>query len=223
MAENFLRSTKCEGPSSVLSRLLAFDEEAAHGIGGCIAGMDEAGRGPLAGPVVAAAVIFVRNPQRLTGLNDSKKVAPKRREILFREISRLSLVGIGVVDEAQIDEINIYQATRLAMKRALLSLSLTPQLVLIDGNLQVDVPISQRAVIGGDQKSAAIAAASIVAKVHRDAWMVYLDRLYPDYCFRDHKGYATPTHLRCLHERGPSPVHRRSFAPVRNLSRQNGS
>ncbi len=200
---------------TILNRLLHFDEEISRGVSGCIAGIDEAGRGPLAGPVVAAAVILFRK-NNLAHLNDSKKVTSKNRECLFRKIARQSLVGIGMVDEKQIDVLNIYQATRLAMKRAVLALSRTPDLLLIDGKIKLDLPLDQRAVVKGDEKSASIAAASIMAKVFRDAWMVHLDRLYPRYQFKQHKGYPTPAHLACLEREGPSPVHRRSFSPVRN-------
>ncbi len=221
-------------PKPVVKRLRAFDVREARNFRGLMAGIDEAGRpsgrasprpdcrfagvdeagrGPLAGPVVAAAVIFLR-PSPLAFLNDSKQVPPPKREILFREICGCSLVGLGVVDEKQIDAINIYQATRLAMKRAVLALSRTPDFILVDGNMTLDLPLAQRAVVRGDEKSAAIAAASIIAKVFRDHWMFHLDRLYPAYQFKDHKGYATPLHLQKIRECGPSPVHRRSFSPI---------
>lgn len=184
-----------------------------------LAGLDEAGRGPLAGPVVAAAVLFrksfLNNPGFLEGLNDSKKITPAKRLVLFSEIAKYALVGIGVASESLIDRINIYQATRIAMRRAVLSLSRSPGLLLIDGNLKLDLPLPQKQIVRGDQKSACIAAASIIAKVYRDAWMEYLDGLYPGYHFSRHKGYATPNHLSCLKALGPSPVHRRSFAPLR--------
>ncbi len=199
---------------SASTPLFEFDRKVRNETSGWVAGVDEAGRGPLAGPVVAGAVIFFRDG-RFDDLNDSKQVSPSKRRSLFWEISRHALVGIGVVDEALIDQINIYQASRLAMQRAVLALTRTPDFLLIDGNLKLDLPIPQRAVIKGDQKSAAIAAASIMAKVYRDAWMDYLDQLYPVYDFKNHKGYGTPLHLRKLKECGPSPVHRRSFSPVR--------
>jgi len=198
-----------------LNRLFVYDEENTRSLDGWMAGVDEAGRGPLAGPVVAAAVILIRKND-LPGLNDSKKVIPKIRERLFREIARQAVVGIGVVDEKQIDALNIYQATRLAMKRAVLALNRTPDLLLIDGNMKLDLPLAQRAIVKGDQKSASIAAASIIAKVFRDAWMLHLDKLYPEYRFKEHKGYPTPAHLTCLQREGPSPVHRQSFSPVAN-------
>ncbi len=179
-----------------------------------IAGVDEAGRGPLAGPVVAAAVVF-RRPVFLKKLNDSKKLSPKTRESLFKEIAAHAHVGIGRVSESVIDEINILQATRLAMREAVLALPRTPGLLLIDGKIKLDLPLRQAAIIRGDGRSAVIAAASIMAKVFRDHWMKGLDFLYPDYRFKLHKGYPTPEHLRILEEKGASPVHRRTFRPVR--------
>ncbi len=183
---------------------------------GVMAGVDEAGRGPLAGPVVAAAVIFLRKVH-FPGLNDSKQVSPEKRENLFWEISRHAFVGIGMASEEEIDTINIYHASLLAMKRALLALPRTPDLVLIDGNAKVDWPLPQKTVIEGDAKSACIAAASIIAKVYRDAWMKRLEEIYPGYGFDAHKGYATEKHIMLLNEKGPSPVHRKSFEPVRAM------
>ena len=179
-----------------------------------IAGVDEVGRGPLAGPVVAAAVIFFPQAPRLP-VQDSKQLSPKMRQKLFHQIIRCSFVGIGMVDETMIDQINIYQATRVAMKKALLSLNQIPDLVLIDGNMQLDISLTQKAIVKGDTKSASIAAASIIAKVFRDEWMERLDQVYPGYGFAKHKGYPTPEHLESLKVLGPSQAHRRSFAPVR--------
>ncbi len=201
----------------LLQGLRAFDRKETEGLKGWMAGVDEAGRGPLAGPVVAAAAI-VLHPESLLGVNDSKKLSASRREKLYNVIARSCLVGIGVVDEKQIDEINIYEATRLAMKKAVLNLPHTPALVLIDGNMRLDLPLEQKSVIQGDQKSISISAASIVAKVFRDHWMRKLHELYPAYAFADHKGYGTAAHLKALCEAGPSPVHRRSFAPVREAA-----
>lgn len=192
--------------------LFDFDRKQFDSERGYLAGVDEAGRGPLAGPVVAAAVLF-RRPISLPHLNDSKQVTPDRRRILFWQIAKHSLIGIGKVDEALIDEINIYQATRLAMKRAVLAMTLTPELILVDGNMRIDLPIHQSAIIRGDAQSAVIAAASIIAKVFRDEWMGYLDQLYPCYGFKRNKGYGTPDHLKQLERYGPSPVHRKSFHP----------
>lgn len=203
----------------LLEKLRAFDLQeapAAFG-GGWMAGVDEAGRGPLAGPVVAAAVILVR-PETLAGINDSKKLSAERREELYVRIARSSIVGIGFADEKQIDELNIYEATRLAMKKAVLNLPHTPTSLLIDGPMRLDLALEQKGVIHGDGKSASIAAASIVAKVFRDHWMRKLHEIYPSYGFLNHKGYGTAEHMQALKKIGPSPVHRRSFAPVREAA-----
>ena len=181
-----------------------------------LAGIDEAGRGPLAGPVVAAAVLFHRRVS-LPGLRDSKKISPRLREKLFYQILLHAWVGIGRVVESVIDEINILQATRLAMREAVLALPRTPALLLIDGKIRLDLPIAQRAIVRGDDQSAAIAAASVMAKVHRDFLMKDLDRIYPRYGFAVHKGYPTPSHLEVLRRRGPSEIHRKSFGPVAEI------
>lgn len=194
-------------------RLFEFDRKFLKGDVTFLAGVDEAGRGPLAGPVVAAAVVF-RRPEKLPGLNDSKKISPSRRELLFRSIVSKAWVGIGRVGESVIDKINILQATRLAMRQAILALPGTPKLLLIDGRISLDLPLPQIGIVRGDGQSAAIAAASIIAKVHRDYWMRQLDRTYPGYGFARHKGYPTPQHLEMLHQKGVTPVHRRSFSPV---------
>ncbi len=196
--------------------LWQFDHIHRRGLEGWLAGIDEVGRGPLAGPVVAAAVIFFRFGP-LHGLNDSKKLTAHTRENLFFPILQQALVGIGVASEEEIDRVNIYQASRLAMRKAVLALPHTPARLLVDGNMKLDLPLEQRPIVKGDQKSASIAAASIVAKVYRDAWMVHLDRIYPQYQFYKHKGYPTALHLKSLQACGPSPVHRRSFAPVAEL------
>ncbi len=203
----------------LLEKLLAFDrEEISATGGGWLAGVDEAGRGPLAGPVVAAAVILV-SPETLAGINDSKKVSARCREELYLRIARSSIVGIGFADERQIDELNIYEATRLAMKKAVLNLSHTPASLLVDGPMRLDLELKQKGVIHGDGKSASIAAASIVAKVFRDHGMRKLHELYPAYGFYNHKGYGTAEHMQVLKEKGPSPVHRYSFAPVREAAK----
>ncbi len=206
--ESFSRET---ARRECLGRLLEFDRDILAS--GWMAGVDEAGRGPLAGPVVAAAVILERADE-LAGINDSKKLSPVSREKLFLKIVRHALVGVGTADERTIDTINIYEATRLAMKRAVLALPHTPAFVLIDGPLRLDLPLPQRGIVSGDQKSASVAAASIVAKVFRDRWMKHLHGLYPAYAFHAHKGYGTAEHLEALQAFGPCPVHRRSFAPV---------
>ncbi|MBI3316497.1 MAG: ribonuclease HII [Candidatus Omnitrophica bacterium] len=202
--------------TETLKRLVAFDCEAAREIQGLFAGVDEAGRGPLAGPVVAAAVILRRSGS-LSHLDDSKKIPSLKRTSIFREILQHSLVGIGIADEAQIDEINIYQATRVAMRRAVLSLTRTPDFLFIDGKISLDLPVPQKSIVQGDAKSASIAAASIIAKVFRDGWMQRLAEIYPHYGFEKHKGYGTPLHLSLLEKIGPSPVHRKSFYPVSML------
>jgi ribonuclease HII len=181
---------------------------------GRVAGVDEAGRGPLAGPVVAAAVIL--DPaRRIRGLDDSKRLAPDRRELLFGMIQERALaVGVGMVDHATIDRINILQATRLAMGEALARLAVQPDLVLTDFVSLDGLPCPQRNLVDGDARSATVAAASIVAKVTRDRLMRALDARYPDYGFAQHKGYATPEHLAVLDRIGPCPIHRRTFAGV---------
>lgn len=200
-----------------LEKLLAFDRSEFPEEKGWLAGVDEAGRGPLAGPVVAAAVILV-TPEDLAGINDSKKLSAKRREELYVKIARSAIVGIGFADEKQIDELNIYEATRLAMKKAVLNLPHTPAGLLIDGPMRLDLDLEQKSVIDGDAKSGSIAAASIVAKVFRDHWMRKLHELHPAYGFHRHKGYGTAEHMKALREKGPSSVHRRSFAPVREAA-----
>ena len=207
-------SSKEARKALLLRKLLEFDRLEARELRGWMAGVDEAGRGPLAGPVVAAAVILF-NPEALSGVNDSKKLSAVQREKLYSVIARSGLVGIGMADEKQIDELNIFEATRLAMKKAVLNLTHTPSRLLIDGPMRIDLAIEQRGVIRGDQKSLSIAAASIVAKVFRDHWMHQLHELYPAYAFHQHKGYGTAEHMKVLQTVGPSPVHRRSFAPVR--------
>ena len=182
-----------------------------------VAGVDEVGRGPLCGPVVTAAVIL--DPARpIAGLNDSKKLSEARREALFVEIQQKALAWyIGRAEVEEIDQLNILQATFLAMQRAVAGLSVMPRLALIDGNRcpKLDVPCAP--VIKGDSRVPAIAAASILAKVSRDREMQVLDAQYPGYGMAGHKGYPTPAHLKALKALGPTPIHRRSFAPVRAL------
>lgn len=181
-----------------------------------VAGVDEVGMGPLAGPVVAAAIIL---PERvdLVGLDDSKRTAVAARERLAAEIRSCALAwGIGRATPREIDEVNIYQAGLLAMRRAVRALMPVPDLVLVDARTIPSLDISQRAVKGGDALVGSIAAASIVAKVDRDTLMKDLDRRFPGYGFSRNNGYGTAQHLRALVENGPTPVHRRSFAPVRD-------
>jgi ribonuclease HII len=185
-----------------------------------VAGIDEAGRGPLAGPVVAAAVIL-RPGRRIEGIADSKVLSPEERARLSTIIRRDALCfGIGWADRAEIDALNILQATFLAMRRALLAMTLTPDHVLVDGNQLPHLcglgrPMTARAIVGGDAREPAISAASILAKTARDSYMNHMDTLYPAYSFATHKGYGTPDHQRLLELHGPCPLHRRSFAPLR--------
>lgn len=182
---------------------------------GLIAGVDEVGRGPLCGAVVTAAVIL--DPSRpIAGLNDSKKLTEARREAFFPLIQERALAWyIARAEVEEIDELNILHATMLAMQRAVAGLSVRPDLVLIDGNRCPALPMRSEAVIKGDSRVPAIAAASILAKVARDREMVALDRQYPGYGMARHKGYPTPVHLQALRDLGATPIHRRSFAPVR--------
>ena len=191
-------------------------ERAARKLGWTrIAGLDEAGRGALFGPVVAAAVIL--NPKRrIVGLDDSKQLNPDRRTILAERIRQHALAwAVSEIDAERIDAWNIYQASRQAMTAALQQLSLTPDYLLIDA-IELDVLIEQKSLIKGDCRSVSIAAASILAKTHRDARMHHWDSVYPQYGLAQHKGYATQEHLEALRQHGPSPLHRFSFAPVRD-------
>ena len=176
-----------------------------------ICGVDEAGRGPLAGPVCAAAVILPEHLE-IPGLNDSKKLSDKRRRELFPIIQESALAyGIGVASPEEIDEINILQATFLAMRRAISQLHVTPDLALIDGNRETDFGVPCRTVIKGDSLSANIAAASVLAKVSRDDLMLKAAEEYPGYGFEIHKGYGTKAHYAALEEKGPCAIHRRTF------------
>lgn len=184
-----------------------------------IAGVDEAGRGPLAGPVAVAAVILDPSKPRIRGLDDSKKLTHPKREALYEKIVERALsYSIVMVMSDEIDRINIFQATMTGMSRALAGLTPSAHEAWIDGNaLPRDLPCAGRAIIGGDALEPAISAASILAKVTRDRWMVELDREHPGYGFAEHKGYGTPAHLAALQRLGPCPHHRRSFAPVKIL------
>ncbi|WP_201314056.1 ribonuclease HII [Dyella sp. EPa41] len=184
-----------------------------------IAGVDEAGRGPLAGPVSVAAVILDPSRPKIRGLDDSKKLTEARREALYEKIvDRALAYCVVLVTADEIDRINIFQATMTGMCRALAGLNPSAHEAWIDGNaLPRELPCAGRAIIGGDALEPAISAASILAKVSRDRWMVELDREYPGYGFAEHKGYATPFHLSALKRLGPCPQHRRSFAPVKIL------
>jgi ribonuclease HII len=180
-----------------------------------VSGVDEAGRGPLAGPVVAAAVILPKDIF-IDGVNDSKKLTEKKRNILFEEIKQKAFsYGIGIVDAKTIDEINILQATFLAMRKALEQLSVKPDLVLVDGNHTIpNLQNKQQAIVSGDAKSASIACASILAKVTRDNMMYEYAKQYPQYNFQKHKGYGTKAHLDAIQKHGPCPIHRMTFAPL---------
>lgn len=184
---------------------------------GLACGVDEAGRGPLAGPVVAAAVILdPSNP--IAGLNDSKKLSAKRRECLAIEIRAKALAwAVAEASVEEIDRINILQASLLAMRRAVEALHIPPELALIDGNRCPELPCPASAIVGGDGKVASIAAASILAKTVRDAGMLEMHEIYPMYGFDRHMGYPTAVHLAALKEHGPCPEHRRSYAPVARL------
>ncbi len=192
----------------------SFEEQAERSGARRVAGIDEAGRGPLAGPVVAGAVIlgpgiYIKN------LNDSKLLSPLVRDRLFTEImSKAEAVGVGVVSPQTIDEINILQATRLAMKKAVESISPPPDFLLIDGPISLETAVAQMSIIKGDNLSVSIAAAAIIAKVTRDRMMMELHRRYPSYGFDRHKGYPTRSHLEAIRDYGPCPVHRKTFKGV---------
>lgn len=182
-----------------------------------VAGVDEVGRGPLAGPVVTAAVILDPG-QPIAGLADSKALSEKRREALFDEIQEKAKAwAIGRAEVEEIDELNILQATMLAMQRAVAGLDISPDHVLVDGNRCPELPCSSESIIKGDGTVPAISAASIIAKVTRDREMQLMDTEYPGYGLAGHKGYPTKAHIAALQELGVTPIHRRSFAPVRRL------
>jgi ribonuclease HII len=191
-----------------------------------VAGVDEAGRGPLAGPVVAAAVVFDRDfleaeaDQSLAGIDDSKKLPAARREFFHALLLNCPAVQIGIASAsvAEIDSLNILRATHLAMARAIEQITPLPEFALVDGLPVKGLPVPHRAIVGGDGLSLSIAAASILAKVARDRFMGELAQQYPEYGFERHKGYGTKAHLEALRRHGPCPAHRRSFAPVAQLS-----
>jgi len=189
--------------------------ERAHG--GLVCGIDEAGRGPWAGPVAAGAVIWpagVRVPDDIT---DSKKLRPAAREKLFEQILSLAHVGIGEASVEEIDRLNILQATMLAMRRALEALPMAPAHAIVDGNRKPDLPCTVATLVKGDALSLSIAAASIVAKVHRDRIMTAADARFPGYGFARHMGYGTPEHQQALQRLGPTSFHRTSFSPIKTL------
>jgi ribonuclease HII len=176
-----------------------------------IAGIDEAGRGPLAGPVVAAAVILPQG-HGIKGIKDSKKLSPKRREVLFAQICEQAQYGVGIISEQVIDEINILQATFQAMREAVANISVQPSRLIIDGNMTIpNHHLPQTAIVNGDDTEEAISAASIIAKVTRDRLMLEMHEKYPKYEFAKHKGYGTPIHIAAIRQHGLCPIHRRSF------------
>lgn len=195
--------------------MLSFEKECLNQGYRLIAGIDEVGRGPLAGPVVSAAVILDVN-QPIYGLDDSKKLNEKKRNELYEQIQKKALgIGIGVVSEEIIDEKNIYESTKLAMIAAIESLPIQPDFLLLDA-MQLNVAIPQKKIIKGDAKSVSIAAASIIAKVTRDQMMVEYDQMYPGYGFAQNAGYGTKEHLAGIELQGICPIHRKSFAPIKN-------
>jgi ribonuclease HII len=192
-----------------------FEEEAASLGAQRIAGIDEAGRGPLAGPVVAAAVIM-RASDLIPEVNDSKLLTAAVREKLFAQIREKAVaVGVGIVSSEVIDEINIYQATRLAMRNAVMEIAPLPDYLLIDGPISLELDMPQRPIVKGDRQSFSVAAAAIIAKVTRDRIMLELHEQYPQYGFDRHKGYGTKTHKDAIAKHGPSPIHRMCFRGVK--------
>lgn len=200
-----------------LEKMLAYEKECyVRGIE-LIAGVDEVGRGPLAGPVVAAAVILPK-ACKIPGLNDSKKIPKSKHKKIYEAVLQEAIaIGIGVKDNQVIDQVNIYEATKLAMMEAVGQLDPQPQYLLIDA-MKLDLAIPQTSIIKGDANSLSIAAASIVAKVTRDQMMEEFDRVYPGYDFAQNAGYGTANHLAGLHKLGVTPIHRRSFEPVKSIS-----
>lgn len=212
------RALELEREARRFARLLALREQLFAAGARSVAGVDEVGVGPLAGPVVAAAVVLPARP-RLPGLDDSKRLSRAARERLAGEIWAQALaVSVAEVSAEEIDRQNIYQASLLAMQQAVAALDPQPDHVLVDARTIPGISSKQTAIVGGDGLDASIAAASIIAKVHRDAIMARLDGEYPGYGFGRHMGYGTLEHLRALRRLGASPVHRRSFAPVHELS-----
>lgn len=197
-----------KGPTMILEK--AF-------IGGLVCGVDEAGRGPWAGPVSAAAVILESNPRKVPkGLDDSKKLSARTREALEVEIKARAVAwGVGFASVAEIASLNILHATGLAMRRAVEAMAVQPAFALVDGNYRFDLPCEVKTVVGGDAKSKSIAAASILAKVARDRLMVEMDQVYPGYGFASHKGYRAPIHAQALLSLGPCEIHRMAWGPVK--------
>ena len=201
-----------------LAKLLTYEQDCWNNNFNIVAGVDEAGRGPLAGPVVIGAVILPDKPWFWEGLNDSKQVSAGRRDKLYDQIcAQAQAFSTVIVSPEEIDEINIYQAAKVGMTRAIQALSITPQAVLADAMPLSLAGIQTISLIKGDSLSASIAAGSILAKVTRDRLMEEYDALYPEYGFAAHKGYGTKQHLEALYKYGPCPIHRRTFAPVKNI------
>ena len=199
-----------------LKQMLRYEKELYKAGYQTIAGIDEVGRGPLAGPVVAAAVILPPGC-KIKGLNDSKKIPKKKHQEIYQAVLDKALaVGIGLIDNEVIDQVNIYEATKLAMKEALSKLSLKPDYLLIDA-MKLDIDIPQESIIKGDANSLSIAAASIVAKVTRDKLMADYDKEYPGYDFAQNAGYGTKSHLQGLERKGVTPIHRKTFEPVKSM------
>ena len=199
-----------------LEQMLRYEKELYKTGFRAIAGIDEVGRGPLAGPVVAAAVILPPGC-KIKGLNDSKKIPKKKHQEIYQAVLDKALaVGIGLIDNEIIDQVNIYEATKLAMKEALSKLSLKPDYLLIDA-MKLDIDIPQESIIKGDANSLSIAAASIVAKVTRDKLMADYDKEYPGYDFAQNAGYGTKSHLQGLERHGVTPIHRKTFEPVKSM------
>lgn len=199
--------------------LLEYEKELYKNNIELIAGVDEVGRGPLIGPVVAAAVILPKN-YLLKGLNDSKKLSEKKRDKFYDIIMRDAIsVGVGIIDENKIDEVNIYQATKLAMKEAINNLNIKPEHVLIDAMpLELDIPTTS--IIKGDAKSESIAAASVIAKITRDRMMYELDKKYPMYGFGSHKGYPTKKHIEAIYKYGLIDGYRKTYAPIKDIIKE---
>lgn len=204
------RLTK-EEETERITKMWAIEKEKIQSGYPLVAGVDEAGRGPLAGPVFAAAVILPEG-EIIEGINDSKKLTPQKREKLYDEICKKALYySSAMVDEKTIDEINILQATYMAMNKAVQGLGITPDFVLVDGNGDPKLGISTETIVKGDAKSISIAAASIIAKVERDRYITKMAEKYPQYGFEKHKGYGTKQHTEAILKYGPSPIHRKSF------------
>lgn len=216
MAGRILTGEKLEQELARLEQMTAFEKE--YGRIGIVCGIDEAGRGPLAGPVAAGAVILPEDC-RILYLNDSKKLSEKRREELFEEIKEKAAAwSVGIVSPARIDDINILQATYEAMRDAVGRLGVTPDVLLNDAVTIPGLPMKQVPIIKGDAKSLSIAAASVLAKVTRDHMMAEYEEMFPGYGFAKHKGYGTAAHIQAIRELGPCPIHRRSF--IRNFVEQ---